>query len=195
MQIKFFVWLLQRTLLTGRIDVLFRAGEEGSQVPRWRSGGGRAVAVTMEEWGCRASCWHVDGRQLEHCTRQGNRPCSKRASEGSGNNCSCRALFWTVRSRSHGGEYETTWPNEWRQLMELISLCRDKTLAKLMDGVPRLERVRWTVSQSVAEPTKKIKRAGRPRNHAVMATTTVRAQLLLKQLRLQFFDEVKTEAI
>ena len=112
MQIKFFVWLLQRTLLTGRTDVLFRAGEEGSQVPRWRSGGGRAAAVTMEEWGCRASCWHVDGRQLEHCTRQGNRPRSKRASEGSGNNCSCRALFWTVRSRSHGGEYETTWPNE-----------------------------------------------------------------------------------
>ena len=195
MQIKFFVWLLQRTLLTGRTDVLFRAGEEGSQVPRWRSGGGRAAAVTMEEWGRRASCWHIDGRQLEHCTRQGNRPCSKRASEGSGNNCSCRALFWTVRSRSHGGEYETTWPNEWQELMELISLCRDKTLAKLRDGVPRLERVRWTVSQSVAEPAKKFKRAGRPRNHAVMATTTVRAQLLLKQLRLQFFDEVKTVTI
>ena len=141
MQIKFFVWLLQRTLLTGRTDVLFRAGEEGSQVPRWRSGGGRVAAVTMEEWGCRASCWHVDGRQLEHCTRQGNRPRSKRASEGSGNNCSCRALFWTVRSRSHGGEYETTWPNEWRELMELISLCRDTSTCKEMDG-PRKRKNR-----------------------------------------------------
>ena len=37
-------------------------------------------------------------------------------------------LFWTVRSISHGGEYETTWPNEWRELMELISLCRCHTL-------------------------------------------------------------------
>ena len=53
------------------------------------------TAVVMEEWG--------------------------RLGVGAGRN----ALFWTVRSKSNGDEYEVMWPNEEQESMELISFIRD----------------------------------------------------------------------
>ena len=95
---------------------LFCVGEEGGLV--------EDTAVVMEEWGrlgvgaggalaCRRPL--AEALRLREDGAHGETT----RDEGSGNR-SRNALFWTVRSRSNGGEYEVTWPNEEQESMELI---------------------------------------------------------------------------